>query len=420
MGAGVVTVGRLPYAVGLYWENSSGGRTAQAAKEAARQPGQQADFYAVRAGTSEGRVAQFGLAQAASGHKAGMPSFAGCIANQQVGSWGGAFRLREGTALIIVRDDLVVPDGDQFFADENDARDRLMQEIGFGGLQRIYAPEAWSIPGADSMPLSLLLDERRDIRLQRVEIPKKFILMAGGGGIALLIALGIGWYVQEQQAEEAAAALAKQEALRREQLAAKNLVPSILQPKVEAPKPEPRWEKKPLPMDVIQACRDGLKQLPAAVLGWRMTQMRCDGVEIVSLWARQNGYALPLPGAEISDTLTQASLRTHLPELPLRNHEDLVDEKEVTRRFLTQNWPGSLNRAPDDPPPPPPGYTGPWTPQPAPWVKRSFTLTVPELPSGLASIFDGLPGAVITFITLAPGNVSWTWTVEGVIYESRN
>src|SRR5580692_7596293 len=181
MSAGVATVGRRPYAVGLYWENSPSGRVSQAAKEAARQPGQQAEFYAVRAGDKGGRTPQFGLSPAGVGHKSGMPVFAACLANQQPGSWAGAFRLREGTVVTVVRDDLIVPDGDQFYLNESDARDRLLQEIGFGGLQRIYAPEAWAIPGADSMPISLLLDERRDVTLRNVSIPKNVLI---GGGIA--------------------------------------------------------------------------------------------------------------------------------------------------------------------------------------------------------------------------------------------
>lgn len=143
MATGVVTVGRRQYASGLYWENSPSGRISQTAKEAARQPGAKADFYATRSGNKQGRVPQFGLAPATEGFRAGMPSLAGCLANQQPGAWIGAFRLREGTAVVVVRDDLIVPDGDLFFIDETDARDHLYQEMAVGGFQRIYAPEAW-------------------------------------------------------------------------------------------------------------------------------------------------------------------------------------------------------------------------------------------------------------------------------------
>src|SRR5580693_1264719 len=193
MGAGVATVGRRPYAVGLYWENSPSGRVSQAAKEAARQPGQQADFYAVRAGNKAGRTPQFGLSPVGVGHKMGMPVFAACLANQQPGSWAGAFRLREGTVVTVVRDDLIVPDGDQFFTDESEARDRLLQEIGFGGLQRIYAPEAWAVPGADTMPISLLLNDHTDVALRPIKLPKKYIVLGVVLAALLLLFLGVAW-----------------------------------------------------------------------------------------------------------------------------------------------------------------------------------------------------------------------------------
>ena len=126
----------------------------------------------MRAAGKEGRVPQFGLGQAAAGHKSGMASFAACLAGQQVGSWVGAFRTKEGIAVTIIRDDLILPDGDLLFEGETEARDRILQEMSFGGLQKVYAPEAWAIPGADTMPLSLLMNERHDVVLRPTSIPK--------------------------------------------------------------------------------------------------------------------------------------------------------------------------------------------------------------------------------------------------------
>lgn len=184
MSTSAVTVGRKIYVSGLLI-----GKTArvavflQAAKEAARQPGNHADFYATRSGNKQGRVPQFGLAVLAPDVKSGLPSLAGCLANQQPGTWVGAFRFREGTAFAIVRDDLIAPDGDLFFTDETEARDRLYQELGVGGFQRIYAPEAWGVPGADTMPVTLLLNERTDVKLNSVALSKeaKGGLIVGGG-----------------------------------------------------------------------------------------------------------------------------------------------------------------------------------------------------------------------------------------------
>lgn len=422
MGAGVVTVGRRSYAAGLYWENSPSGRVAQTAKEAASQPGQEADFYAVRGSNKAGRVPQFGLGQGAAGHKAGMPAFAACLANQQPGSWAGAFRLREGTVVTVVRDDLIVPDGDQFFTNEDEARDRLLQEMGFGGLQRVYAPESWAIPGADTMPISLLLDERRDIRLQTVRIPREFIIAGAAAAVVLLIAIGGFWYYQKVEEEKAAAERARLEELQRLADAAKQMLPSQFQQQPEYPPPERVWEKRPPVLAVIQSCHVGLSKVPAEVVGWRLGQLRCDGSSISISWSRTQGFTKPPPeNAVISETGGAASLTIPLSTLTPRGPEGLIDPSEVTRRYLAQDWPGTLSRMADDPPPPPPpNYQGTWAPPPAPWVKRSFTVTVPELPSSLPLFLGDLPGTIINSLSYTPGgNMGGSWAVEGVIYENR-
>lgn len=413
MGAGVVTVGRRQYAVGLYWENSPTGRLAQTAKEAARQPGQQAEYYATRAGNKAGRVPQFGLGIAAAGHKSGMPAFAGCIANQQPGSWAGAFRLREGTVITVVRDDLIVPDGDQFFLNESEARDRLLQEVGFGGLQKVYAPESWAISGSDTMPVSLLLDERRDVRLSAVNVPKKNIYIGAAVVSVLILVLAGGWYYQFQQEEEEAARIAHEDALRKLSEAQKNPF-SPAQP--QYPPPERKWENRPLALSVVESCREGLTKIPASIVGWKLSALKCDENSINLTWSREKGFSRPPTGATISDTGSSASLAIPLQKKPPRGPEALVSAEVVTKRYLSQDWPGAINRLPDDPPPPaPPGFQGAWTPPPPPWVKRSFTLTVSELPSSLPAFIGDLPGSIIESMSY----LGDSWTISGVIYENR-
>ena len=418
MAAGVVSLGRYRYAVGLYWENSPGsGRIAQTAKEAASQPGQQADFYAVRPGNRNGRIPQFGLSSSDAGQKAGMPALAACLANQIPGSWAGAFRLHEGTVVIIVRDDLIVPDGDLFFTDETEARDRLIQEIGFGGLVSTYAPESWSVPSADTIPLSLLLNERHDVRLQQVQIPKQIKIAAAVIGVVILVSLAGAWYISEKEDEERAQ---QAETLRRMN-AAKQMLPNSLQSQVApAPKYDAKWKSAPPALAVIESCRQGLGQVPAARVGWHISGLRCAGGNIALTWSRDKGYSVPPPGATINETASSGTQTIALSHLEPRGEEALADQEEITRRYLAQNWPGSINRAPDDPlPSPPPEYKGPWNPPPAPWVKRSFTFAVPELPGNVPGWIGGLPGVVINNMNFSFNGISGTWSIEGVIYENR-
>jgi hypothetical protein len=421
MGAGVVTVGRRVYAVGLYWENSPSGRVTQAAREAALQPGQKAEFYAIRPGNNDGRIPQFGLAQSGVGYKAGMPVFAACLANQPLGSWAGAFRLQQGTVVVVVRDDLIVPDGDNLYTNESEARDRLLQEIGFGGLLRVYAPEAWGISGTDNVPISLLLNDRHDIRLKSAEIPKKMLIFIGVGVGILVLALGGGWYYQVRKEEDERQMLAQQQALERARHAASNLLPSgMIGETPNYPPPERKWEKRPEPLSVLEACRAGLPQISAAIAGWKLATLKCDGSTISVSWSHENEFSVAPAHAQVEDKSLTALRSIALPTLNPRGQENLFDPSEVVKRRLAQNWQGSIQPVPDDPPPPPPpGYKGTWNPPPPPWVKRSFTFTVQDLPGILPVYFSGIPGIVINSLSYTVTGSTSSWTVEGVIYENR-
>ena len=428
MGAGVVTVGRRPYAVGLYWENSPSGRVAQTAKEAAQQPGQQADFFAIRGGNKDGRVPQFGLGQSSEGHKNGMPVLAACLANQQPGSWAGAFRFNEGTVVIIVRDDLIVPDGDQFFLNESDARDRLLQEMGFGGLQRVYAPESWAVPGSDTMPISLLLDDRRDIRLQVVTIPKKVVVTGAAAVGVLLLILAGGWYYQDMQEENERKRLAEADALAKMRAKSEGMLPKVLQQQAEHPpypEPDRKWEKTPEASKVIDACRSALARIESVRNGWRLTQLKCDGLTITMNWLRVHSMSDPLefpPPAKvnINDAMSAATVAIPLAPLTPRGSEALEDPATIMRRYLALDWSGDIRVMPDDPPPPPPqGYNGAWSPPQPPWVKRSFTVNVQDLPNSFPDMFDGFGGVVIDSLSYTPGTFGGTWVIGGTIYENR-
>lgn len=422
MAAGLVTIGRKQYASGLYWENSPSGRISQAAKEAAKQPGNQADFFVMRSGNKQGRVPQFGLVQAAPGFRPGIPSLAGCLANQQPGSWIGAFRLREGTALVVVRDDLIVPDGDRFFLDETEARDHLYQEMAIGGFQRIYAPEAWGVPGSDTMPVTLLLNDRSDVRLRNVVLSQQAKTGLALGFAAIVLILAVGWYIKDKKAKEEAFKLQQLAAMERMKAEAARLVPGM-QAKVEYPPPERKWEKRPRPLELLTSCQNILEKVGIAVGGWEITSMECSESGLGVNWQRTGGFSDPPPGTKVSDAGEQAS-GSYAFDVPLspRGDEQLVDPDVVTKRYLNQNWTGNIARLPDDPPPPPPpGHRGEWNPPPPPWVKRSFTFNVPVLPWTLPQFLTGLPGVIVNSLSLV-GDGSKdknNWKVEGVIYENR-
>ena len=350
-----------------------------------------------------------------------MPVLAACLANQQPGSWAGAFRLREGFAVIVVRDDLIVPDGDQFLADETEARDRLLQEVGFGGLQRIYAPESWGVTNSDSMPISLLLNDKTDVRLRYIRIPKKVVVSIGAVLAVLLLVLAGGWYYQDMKEREEQEQQARIAAMQKAQDAARRMVPDLLQGQpITYPEPERTWEKKAKALDLIEACRASLVKVPLTVSGWALTSIRCDGSSLSANWARTNGFTKPPDSFNLAETGSSATMSIPITGLEPRGAENLINVADVTRRIMAQNWPANVARATPDPlPKPPPGYKGTWEPPQPPWIKRSFTLNAPVLPWYTATFFSDFPGLVVNGLSYTPSGIAGTWSIEGVIYENR-
>jgi hypothetical protein len=413
MAAGVATIGRRKFAVGLYWQPSPSGRVAQAAKETARQQGETADFYSIRPGVKGGRIAQFGLGQEDAGHRMGMPALAATLANKQPGSWAGAFKVNEGFVVIVVRDDLITPDGDQIFLDEAAARDKLVQEFILGGLGKIFAPEAWAISGAETVALPFLIQSSADGALKPVAIPRS-VIVGGAGLVAVLLIAMLGlWFYQKMKAEEERK---RQEMLRQQAEAMRAQQAQVGQ--IVYPPPVRYWEDEPLPMAVIKACLQAMEQVPLTYLGWGMPTMTCDRSALSLSWARvSNTHTMVIEQANIDPSGATAGRSVAWPELPKRDKEDLLDPAEITRRFLGQNWQATLSRLPDDPPPPRPPEVPPeqWNPPPPPWVKRGFNATLTDMPGQLPRYLEGIPGVIIKSASKQSG----AWNVEGVIYENR-
>jgi hypothetical protein len=416
MASGVVKVARRSYAVGLFWQPSPSGRIAQAAREAALQPGQKADYYCVRAASKSVAVPQYGLGQSALGHKVGMPTLAASIANVQPGSWAGAFRMREGTWVIVVRDDLVAPDGDILFESDDAARERLLQEISLGGVQRIYAPDAWSIPGSDPTPIPLLLQDHADCRLQPVQLPIKLLILGGGAIAVVLIAVVVGLQMQAEQERQ------ERERIAAEQRKKAGALASLMEEWKWPPAEEcyaKVWEEKPTPSQVLDTCREAFKQVHGAQYGWKRGATICQNGSLGVTWTRDSGNKpsnVPA-GAIVNDQITIASQSTKSPGLQPRGAQEVYGESVITSSAITKGWPAAISRLPDDPPKlqPPSHVKKPPPPPPSPWRKRGIRYSGKAPPWEWRGLFEHIPGFIIQ-------KIIWDgkgWTMEALIYEKR-
>ncbi len=415
MASGVVKVGRRTYAVGLYWQPSPSGRVAQAAREAALQPGQQADFYCVRGVSKSVSVPQYGLAQSSLGHKVGMPTLAASLANVQPGSWAGAFRLREGTWVTVVRDDLVAPDGDLLFDSDEAARERLLQEISLGGVQRIYAPDGWSIPGSDPTPLPLLLQDRTDCRLQPVHLPLKLLVYAAAavGAIVLLVFIALQYQAEQDRVER--------ERLAAQRAQQKGVIGGMVEEWKWPPAEEVYakvWEKKPVASEAFEACRQNFETAAASQYGWKKGISTCQGGGLSVIWRRDSGKLAAIPDKALLNVQgVNATQLFRSGTLQPRGAEALLEEKEVTHLVLTKAWPVSLSRLPDDKPvvQPPSRVKNPPPPPPPPWRKRGVRYSGKVPPWDYIGLFKDMPGLIIR-------KIIWdgiSWSMDATIYEKR-
>ncbi len=423
MTAGVITVGGKKYAVGLYWEVSDSTNAARAARQAAAQSEPKADFYCVRAGNNKGRAPQFGLGDEKLGHKWGMPTAAATLANRQPGSWAGVFVVPEGVWFIEVRDDLIAPEGDVLFADEAEAMGRLQETSARGGLERIYAPASWAIPGAEASSLASLLSGKADVRLTPVKIPKK-VIMAGMAAAAAMVVLILVIIVimnmreaeqERQQAEERAqqAEMMRRQSEEKARLEEEERKRRLQQQALQAPTFQRTWEQIPLPLVWLNGCRTAMEEIPVSPLGWDLVSLRCTGNQVFATWNRVQGPADILPGMEIDASLRSATRVVNLPQLEPRGDTQLWPGEAISLYILRNDWQAEISYIGDDPQPVlPDGQKVP----PPPWVKRSVRWTVPLSPWTLKGPLVDLPGFVIQ-------NLTWSrdgsWQIEGVLYEQR-
>lgn len=407
--SGVITVAGMKYAAGLYWQPSPDAKNiAKSAKAAAKQPGFQADFYCIRQPSKSQPIGQFGLGIESAGHKDGMPSIAGCLVGQQVGSWAGAFRVPEGVYFIVVREDLIDPEGDILYPDENSAQARLEQEISRGGLIDILCPLEWGIRGSQNQQIAALLAGNKSVTLNRASISLKILFQF----IALFVLLGLvyaaySWY-EADLARQQAEAQAQAEALAKMEMQKKAL------------KEYPRtWEEKPNPLDFIYACQAAMEQVQPRYLGWMLSDIECNELAANFKWARagKGNAVIPVDGkATVDSTFTTATFSVPTQKLSPRGPQTLAYYGLVDQYVAQNSIPASLVPLPDDVLPPPPDKDIP-PPPPPKWRKRSISYIIAGSPWLNPNLFDSIPGLILTSVK-AQGNLA-SFTVEGIVYENK-
>lgn len=427
--SGVITIGEMEYAVGMFWQTAEDPKTVKReAKSAAKQEVTPADLFVMR----EGFVVQWAIGWSAYGHKKGMPTAAACLANVLSGNWLGVFEVDGGWWFVAARRDAILPDGDILYDNEDEPRTRFETEFVRGGWDRVFTPEDWGM-GADATPLEEVMAGQDDPQLAYLldfysRLPKsvKIASVAAVAGVALVGYIGVQVYnglqaderaEQERLAAERQAALRarmqaeEQERLRLEALRNLDIVDRI-------------WERTPLPAEWVTACAAALDKITIEIPGWRMGEMSCSGSAARVSWSREQFGSVSsayygfrnLGEPAINATGNFLSYAEGLDGLQPRGDEVAWKIPEIRDNFLElfQGLRAGVSLQLIERPPKVEDDVS-FEPRPRPPRHYAFSFSHEMSPTAWAPIFAEFPGLIIDSMSYNIGGTAWRYS--GRVYE---
>lgn len=274
----VFRIGRKRFVIGLFWQVAENGRTVRKeARDLAHERGIQADLHLKRVKEQSGE-AQFALARTSDGVARKAISAAAVLTDEvPQESWAGVFPLNDGWWYVRVRNNMILPQGDGFYDDETDARNRVRLDIADGGFERVFAPEGWE-DNADHIDFERILAGARGpqvIDINPAKAHRGTLITVGLMAVSLLIGWqGWSYYQSLNAADE------------RQEEAREKFKENINKPKEKKEIPPP-WHSRPMPSDVIYSCAQGMTKLSTNAPGFELEQIRCNGRQARYYWQRQ-------------------------------------------------------------------------------------------------------------------------------------
>lgn len=333
------------FAVGLLWLTVQDDGERNLLQERIKKT--KADFYCQRMHIAQ----QHGFAWLEKGHRRGMPAAAAMVADQLVGEWHGVFEADNGWWYVQVRSDTIMPNGDRFFASEEDAFQVFQEEAQKNIWPHSYAPERWRLTDTQTRELSLrnLLDDLTTTTL----IPTNLTAMMGSALIRnvvlaciLLCVLVMGGVVVHTITKP----------------------PPEIQPSrvrttqtAQLAKPKKNLLEIISPQQLVQQCGKAADQLYQPIAGWVTEQFVCSAGKASMTWrqgtgslgaARDAGAGRWPSDAVITVKDRQMTVHVLLGNLPKLEAQNLVPQ-ETALLYLEQNLQslGSLNVKPVTPRP---------------------------------------------------------------------
>lgn len=374
-------------------------------------------------------IAQQGYGHLSKGHRMGMPVAAAAAADLLVGEWHGVFKADNGWWYVAVHGDAIAPDGDVFFASEEEAYQHFMAATERQRWPRSYAPKEWAVAGTnheidiDKLLSGLPTTYLKPFTLNGIfgDVRNKYLFFVVSGFVIFLLAsfltTGLGDYMSAvQPVQRVYSADVPDPLTAPPRFVSKDFIDGSKLLEVED------YSAPALVKTCLRYFEDVYQTLP----GWQVATIRCGDGVVTAEWTRKN--------ARISDL---GGLRRFFPEAATMNYDGQqkltvseplnmdnvtkskmqVLRKEVLYALVTNRLEskGTLALQEIDAPaaaapPPPPGVPAP--PPPAPERVLSVQFTTPLAAHLWADDFD-IPA-------LKPIELKWSipdssWTMTAVV-----
>ena len=276
----VITVGKKKYAVGILWQpfRSLSAKNAEI-KEASKF--NKTNLFCVK---NKG-IPQYGLASTKEGYSSGMATGAGAVANvlSDKSSSVSMFKVNIGWWMVVIRNDLILPEEDKIFTDEEEAKKAFTAMLTVPDWGYRICPESWQVPDSKEIPIEQLLTGKiPNITLQNLDnTMTHLIIFAVIAGIA-----GIGFKVIMDKKKQQEAELQRQlEEARRIQMEQERKKKEEEQRLANMPVP-PAWEKIIDPKKFTEVCIEHVRRNFQIFAGWGLKSITCEQTGVKVEWVR--------------------------------------------------------------------------------------------------------------------------------------
>ncbi len=276
----VITVGKNSFVTGIFWQPFRDLTNQQKEiKESAKF--NSSDLFCLK---TKG-VHQYGLASTKDGFKSGQVSAAIAAAAilSDKSSTVAIFKVNIGWWLLVIRNDIILPEEDRILKTEVDAKKAFVSMLAVPDWGYKICPAEWNIADTKEIKVDeLLIGKYTKAALEKVD---KTVMMVAIAVIVTLLAAGIGKFVWDKKREELLRMQRQIEEARRLELQKLEEQKKKQEELANMPVP-PAWEKIVDPVEFTNICMKYIRNNFQKFAGWKLKSIECNSVDIKIEWAR--------------------------------------------------------------------------------------------------------------------------------------